>query len=333
VRVGINGFGRIGRALLRARFKYPEFHDIEVVAINDLSSPEMLAYLFKYDSVFGRLPYEVKVQDNYLIINNKKIRIFQEKDPSKIPWQEEGVVYVVESTGRFTEGELARKHLESGAKRVVISAPAKDEDVTIVMGVNEEVYDPLKHFVISNASCTTNCLAPVLFLLSKYFEINSAFMTTVHSYTNDQRLLDMIHPRDFRRARAAGLNMIPTNTGVFKALEKVLPQFQGKIDGMSVRVPTPDVSLIDLVLQINGSTTPYEVNRIFKQEQSRYIKFVEEPLVSSDLIGDPHSAIIDGLSTKVLNGNLIKVIAWYDNEWGYSVRLLDLLKYMTKKEV
>ncbi len=333
MRVGINGFGRIGRALLRARFKYPEFHDIEVVAINDLSSPEMLAYLFKYDSVFGRLPYEVKVQDNYLIINNKKIRIFQEKDPSKIPWQEEGVVYVVESTGRFTEGELARKHLESGAKRVVISAPAKDEDVTIVMGVNEEVYDPLKHFVISNASCTTNCLAPVLFLLSKYFEINSAFMTTVHSYTNDQRLLDMIHPRDFRRARAAGLNMIPTNTGVFKALEKVLPQFQGKIDGMSVRVPTPDVSLIDLVLQINGSTTPYEVNRIFKQEQSRYIKFVEEPLVSSDLIGDPHSAIIDGLSTKVLNGNLIKVIAWYDNEWGYSVRLLDLLKYMTKKEV
>lgn len=332
IKVAINGFGRIGRALLRARFKYPEFNQIEIVAINDLSSPEMLAHLFKYDTVFGKLPYEVHVEGDYIIVNEKRIRIFQEKDPEKIPWREAGVDYVIECTGLFTDGDLARKHLKAGAKRVIISAPAKNEDVTIVMGVNEEVYDPTKHFIISNASCTTNCLAPILALLNRYFEIEKGFMTTVHAYTNDQRLLDMVHPKDFRRARAAALNMIPTSTGVMKALKKILPSLSDKIEGLSIRVPTCDVSLLDLVLKIKGETTPAELNRIFRENQNRYIRYTEEPLVSMDFIGDPHSAIIDGLSTKVIQRDLIKIIAWYDNEWGYSVRLLDLTNYMISKE-
>lgn len=332
IKVAINGFGRIGRAVLRARFKYPEFNQIEIVAINDLSSPEMLAHLFKYDSIFGRLPYEVHVEGNYIIVNEKRIRIFAERDPELIPWKEVGVDYVIESTGLFTDGELARKHLKAGAKRVIISAPAKNEDVTIVMGVNEEMYDPKKHFIVSNASCTTNCLAPILKVLKSYFEIEKGFMTTVHAYTNDQRLLDMVHPKDFRRARAAGLNMIPTSTGVTKALKKVLPDLANKIDGMSIRVPTPDVSLLELVVKIKGETNPHEVNKIFKENQNRYIRYIEEPLVSMDLVGDPHSAIIDGLSTKVVGGDLIQLLAWYDNEWGYSVRLLDLISYMISKE-
>ncbi len=332
IRVGINGFGRIGRAVLRARFRYPEFNQFEIVAINDLSSPEMLAHLFKYDSIFGRLPYEVYVEGDYIIVNEKRIRIFQERDPENIPWREVGVDYVIESTGFFTDGELARKHLKAGVKRVVISAPAKNEDVTIVMGVNEEMYDPTKHFIISNASCTTNCLCPILALLKKYFEIEKGFMITVHAYTNDQRLLDMIHPKDFRRARAAGLNMIPTTTGVMKALKKILPDLSDKIDGMSIRVPTPDVSLLQLIVKIKGETNPYELNKIFKENQNRYIRYIEEPLVSMDLVGDPHSAIIDGLSTKVVGGDLLQILAWYDNEWGYSVRLLDLINYMISKE-
>lgn len=332
VKVAINGFGRIGRAFLRARFKYPEFNQIEIVAINDLSSPEMLAHLFKYDTVFGKLPYEVYVEGDYIIVNEKRIRIFQERDPEKIPWREAGVDYVIECTGLFTDGDLARKHLKAGAKRVIISAPAKNEDVTIVMGVNEEVYDPTKHFIISNASCTTNCLGPILALLQRYFEIEKGFMTTVHAYTNDQRLLDMVHPKDFRRARAAALNMIPTSTGVMKALKKILPSLSDKIEGLSVRVPTCDVSILDLVLKIKGETTPAELNRIFRENQNRYIRYTEEPLVSMDFIGDPHSAIIDGLSTKVIQRDLIKIIAWYDNEWGYSVRLLDLTNYMISKE-
>ncbi len=333
IRVGINGFGRIGRCILRARFKYPEFHEVEIVAINDLSSPEMLAHLFKYDTNFGRLPYEVEIKGDYLIINKKKIRIFKEPDPEKIPWKEEGVSYVIESTGRFRDGELARKHISAGAKRVIISAPAKNEDITIVMGVNEEKYDPTKHFIVSNASCTTNCLAPILATLIKYYEIEKGMMTTVHSYTNDQRLLDMIHPKDFRRARAAAQNIIPTSTGAAKAIAKVIPELAGKMDGMSIRVPTPNVSLVDLSVIIKGETTPAEVNKIFKENQNRYIKYIEEPLVSSDIIGDSHSAIVDGLSTKVIDKNMIKILAWYDNEWGYSVRLLDLLNYMIQKEI
>jgi len=332
IKVAINGFGRIGRAVLRARFRYPEFNQLEIVAINDLSSPQMLAHLFKYDSIFGRLPYEVYVEGDYIIVNEKRIRIFQERDPEKIPWKEAGVHYVIESTGFFTDGELARKHLQAGAKRVIISAPAKNEDITIVMGVNEEQYDPRSHFIVSNASCTTNCLAPILALLKKYFEIEKGFMTTVHAYTNDQRLLDMVHSKDFRRARAAALNMVPTSTGVMKALKKILPDLADKIDGMSIRVPTPDVSLLELVVKIKGETNPYEVNKLFKENQNRFIRYLEEPLVSMDLVGDPHSAIVDGLSTKVVGGNLLQILAWYDNEWGYSVRLLDLISHMISKE-
>ncbi|MFN4196428.1 MAG: type I glyceraldehyde-3-phosphate dehydrogenase [Caldimicrobium sp.] len=332
IRVGINGFGRIGRAVLRARFKYSEFNQIEIVAINDLSSPQMLAHLFKYDTIFGKLPYEIYVKDDYIVVNEKEIRVFQERDPEKIPWKELEVDYVIESTGLFTDAELARKHLRAGAKRVVISAPAKNEDVTIVMGVNEDVYDPQKHVIISNASCTTNCLAPILSLLKRYFEIEKGFMTTVHAYTNDQRLLDMVHYNDFRRARAAALNIIPTTTGVIKALQKILPDLAHKIDGLSIRVPTPDVSLLDLVIKIKEETTSAELIKIFKENQNRYISYLEEPLVSMDLVGDPHSAIIDGLTTKVIGRDLLKIIAWYDNEWGYSVRLLDLVNYMASKE-
>jgi glyceraldehyde-3-phosphate dehydrogenase type I len=332
IRIAINGFGRIGRAILRARFRYPEFNQIEIVAINDLSSPEMLAHLFKYDTIFGKLPYEVHVEGDAIVVNQKRIRIFQERDPERIPWREAGVDYVIESTGFFTDANLARKHLSAGAKRVIISAPAKNEDATIVMGVNEESYDPKRHFIVSNASCTTNCLAPILALLKRYFQIESGFMTTIHAYTNDQRLLDMVHPKDFRRARAAGLNMIPTSTGVMKALQKIMPDLADKIDGLSVRVPTPDVSLLDLVIKIKEDTTSSELNKIFKENQSRFIRYMEEPLVSMDLVGDPHSAIIDGLTTKVIGRNLLKIIAWYDNEWGYSVRLLDLISLMIDKE-
>ncbi len=333
INVGINGFGRIGRAILRARFKYPEFHNINIVAINDLSSPEMLAHLFKYDTIFGHLPYEVYIEGDSIIVNQKKIRIFKEADPENIPWKEVGVDYVIESTGRFREAELARKHIKAGARKVIISAPAKGEDITIVMGVNEHLYDPEKHHIVSNASCTTNCTAPVLKVLMKYFTIERAMMTTVHSYTNDQRLLDMIHPKDFRRARAAALNMIPTSTGVSKAIAKVIPELKGKFEALSVRVPTPDVSLIDLVVLLDRNTTASEINEIFRQNQSRYIRYIEEPLVSSDLVGDPHSAIVDGLCTRVIDGKMVKIVAWYDNEWGYSVRLLDLINYMISKEI
>ncbi len=332
LRVGINGFGRIGRAVLRARFKYPEFNNFEIVAINDLANPEMIAHLFKYDTIFGKLPYQVEIKSDSMVVNQKEIKIFQEKDPAKIPWEEVGVDYVIESTGLFTNAELAKAHLRGTVKRVIISAPAKGEDITIVMGVNEEVYDPKKHFIISNASCTTNCLAPVLKLLDQHFTIERGMMTTVHAYTNDQRLLDMVHKSDFRRARAAALNMVPTTTGVVKALKKVLPHLAEKIEGMSIRVPTPDVSLIDLVLHVKEETSVEEVNKIFKENQNRYLAYIEEPLVSMDLVGDPHSAIIDGLLTKVVDKKMIKVIAWYDNEWGYSVRLLDLINYIAKFE-
>jgi len=332
LRVGINGFGRIGRAVLRARFKYPEFNNFEIVAINDLANPQMIAHLFKYDTIFGKLPYQVEIKDDSMVVNQKEIKIFQEKDPAKIPWEEVGVDYVIESTGLFTNAELAKAHLRGTVKRVIISAPAKGEDATIVMGVNEEVYDPKKHFIISNASCTTNCLAPVLKLLDQHFTIERGMMTTVHAYTNDQRLLDMVHKSDFRRARAAALNMVPTTTGVAKALKKVLPHLVEKIEGMSIRVPTPDVSMIDLVLQVEEETSVEEVNKIFKENQNRYLAYIEEPLVSMDLVGDPHSAVIDGLLTKVVDKKMIKVIAWYDNEWGYSVRLLDLINYIAKFE-
>jgi len=331
IKVGINGFGRIGRAILRAAYKYPEFKEVEIVAINDLTDAVTLAHLLKYDSVFGVFPHEVRAEEHSLYIDGREIRVFQEREPSSIPWREAGVDYVIEATGRFTDANLARGHLEAGARRVVISAPAKNEDVTVVMGVNEYEYDPAKHRVVSNASCTTNCLAPVLKVLLDRFGVKRGFMTTVHAYTNDQRLLDLPH-KDLRRARAAALNMIPTKTGAAVAVGRVIPELQGKIDGMAVRVPTPDVSLIDLTVEVEKETTVPEVNQAFRDSQNRYLRYIEEPLVSQDLLGDPHSAIVDGLCTKVIDGTLVKVLAWYDNEWGYSNRVLDLIRYMHSKE-
>ncbi len=330
IRVGINGFGRIGRAILRAAYKYPEFKDIEIVAINDLTDSFTLAHLLKYDSVFGIFPHEVKADEKVIFIDGRELKVFQEKEPGSIPWREAGVEYVIEATGRFTDANLARAHLDAGARKVVITAPAKNEDVTIVMGVNEDEYDPARHHVVSNASCTTNCLAPVLKVLLDRFGVKRGLMTTVHAYTNDQRLLDLPH-KDLRRARAAALNMIPTKTGAAVAVGRVIPELQGKVDGMAVRVPTPDVSLVDLVVELERETTVPEVNQAFKEAQNRYLRYTEEPVVSQDLLGDPHSAIVDGLSTKVIEGYMVKVLAWYDNEWGYSNRVLDLILYMHEK--
>ena len=333
IKIGINGFGRIGRAICRAIFKYSEFNEIELVGINDLASPEMLAYLLKYDSVFGKFPYEISVDGNTFIVNEKKIKIFQEENPERIPWRETGVDYVIESTRKFTNANLARKHILAGAKRVIISAPAKDEDAVIIMGVNEHIYNPTAHFIISNASCICVCLACVLNVLMKYYEIEKVSVTVVQSYTNSQRLLDGIHPWDFRKTRAAGENIIPVITDISGLMGKVLPELREKVDGISIRVPTPDVSLIDINCIIKERVTPAEVNKIFKENQNRYLKYIEEPIVSRDLIGEPYSAIIDGLATKVIDKNLIKILAWYDNEWGYSVRLLDLVKYISQKEI
>lgn len=331
LRIGINGFGRIGRTIFRAAYEYPEFKDLEIVAINDLTDAVALAHLLKYDSVFGIFPHEVKADGKALYVDGREIRVFQGKEPSAIPWREVGVEYVIEATGRFTDGDLARGHLSGGARKVVITAPAKNVDVTVVMGVNEYEYEPAKHHVVSNASCTTNCLAPVLKVLLDRFGVKRGFMTTVHAYTNDQRLLDLPH-KDLRRARAAAMNMIPTKTGAAVAVGRVIPELQGKIDGMAVRVPTPDVSLIDLVVEVDRDTTVPEVNQAFKEAESRYLRYIEDPLVSQDLLGDPHSAIVDGLCTKVIEGSMVKVLAWYDNEWGYSNRILDLIRYMWERE-
>jgi len=332
VRIGINGFGRIGRAILRAKLKYSEFKNLEIVAINDLSSPEMLAYLLKYDSVFRKMPFKVKAEKGYIKIEEKEIRIFQEPEPEKIPWHEEKVDYIIEATGRFTDGNLARKHLLKGAKRVIISAPAINEDVTIVMGVNEGDYNPLIHFVISASSCIANSAIPVLDLLMKHYELEKCYLNSIHAYTNTQRLLDMVHPKDFRRARAAALNIVPVNID-FEAITKVIPNLRGKIEGICVRVPVPDVSINDFNILIKGKTNPAEINKIFKENQSKYLKYTEDPVVSSDIIEEPYNAVIDGLLTKVIDGNLVKVLAWYDNEWSYSVRILDLVNYIAEKEV
>lgn len=332
IKVGINGFGRIGRAVFRAHLKYPEFKDIEIVAINDLTDTHTLAHLLKYDSLFGTIPNEVKYGEDTLIVDGKEIKVFAQPEPGKIPWGELGVEYVIESTGRFTDGNLARAHLDAGAKKVVITAPAKNEDVTVVLGVNEDDYDPLKHHIVSNASCTTNCLAPVAKVLLDRFGIKSGLVTTVHAYTNDQRILDFPH-KDLRRARAAALNMIPTKTGAAAAVGKVIPELQGKFDGLAVRVPTPDVSLVDLVVEVEKETTVSEVNQALKEAQSRILAYTEEPLVSTDFLGDQHSSIVDGLCTRVIQGTLVKVMAWYDNEWGYANRVLDLILYMESKKV
>lgn len=331
VKVGINGFGRIGRNVFRAALNNPEF---EVVAVNDLTDAKTLAHLLKYDSVHGILDATVEAKEGAIVVNGKEIKVVAEKDPAALPWGKLGVQVVVESTGRFTNRADAAKHLEAGAKKVIISAPAKEEDITIVMGVNEDKYDASKHHVLSNASCTTNCLAPFAKVLHEKFGIVKGLMTTVHAYTNDQQILDLPH-KDLRRARAAAMSIIPTTTGAAKAVALVLPELKGKLNGFAMRVPTPNVSVVDLVAELAKPTTAEEVNAALKAAAEGPLKgilqYTDEPLVSKDFNGNPHSSIIDGLSTMVIEGNMVKVVSWYDNEWGYSNRVVDLVLYMANK--
>lgn len=330
LKIGINGFGRIGRNLLRAFFKDPDF---DFVAVNDITDSKTLAHLLKYDSVLGILEADIKSSEEAIIVNDKKIKVLSEKDPSNLPWKDLGISIVVESTGLFRKRQDAIKHIEhGGAKKVIISAPATEPDVTLVLGVNEDVYDPEKHNIISNASCTTNCLAPVTKVLHQEFGVEKAFMTTIHSYTSDQRILDQPH-KDLRRARAAALAQIPTTTGAAKAVGIVIPELKGKIDGIAIRVPTPNVSLVDLVALLKKNVSAEEVNESFKNASQGKLKgilqYTEEPLVSVDFMANPHSAIVDGQFTRITDDNLVKVLAWYDNEWGYSCRLGDLIKYIS----
>lgn len=331
VRIAINGFGRIGRNFLRASNGYKEF---EIVAINDLTDAGTLAHLLKYDSVHGVFQADVQAKDNSLIVNGKEIKISAERSPEKLPWKDLNVDFVIESTGLFTDRQNASKHLDAGAKWVLISAPAKEPDATVCMGINEEILDPSKHKIISNASCTTNCLAPVAKVLHNEFGIIRGLMTTIHSYTNDQRILDLPH-KDLRRARAAALSMIPTTTGAAKAIGLVLPELKGKLDGFSMRVTTPNVSAVDLVVELNKDTTEAEVNAAMKKwaegPMKGILQYTEEPLVSVDFNGNPHSSIFDATLTKVMEKRMVKVISWYDNEWGYSSRLRDLAIYIIKK--
>ncbi|MFS8512876.1 MAG: ArsJ-associated glyceraldehyde-3-phosphate dehydrogenase [Planifilum fulgidum] len=330
-KIGINGFGRIGRNVFRALMDHPE---LEVVAVNDLTDAGTLAHLLKYDSVHGRLEAEVKVTDEGFSVNGRTVKVMAERDPANLPWRDLGVDLVVESTGRFRKREDAAKHLQGGAKKVIISAPAKDEDVTIVMGVNEDSYDPANHHIISNASCTTNCLAPVVKVLHRQFGVRRGLMTTVHSYTNDQQILDLPH-KDLRRARAAGMSIIPTTTGAAAAVAKVLPELKGKLNGFAMRVPTPNVSVVDLVAELDREVTAEEVNEALRLAAEGELKgilgYTDEPLVSKDFNGDPRSSIVDALSTMVMDGNMVKVVAWYDNEWGYSNRVVDLAAYIVKR--
>ncbi|MDA8165248.1 MAG: type I glyceraldehyde-3-phosphate dehydrogenase [Desulfobacteraceae bacterium] len=326
IRVGINGFGRIGRNIFRACEKDPAFAGIEIAAINDLTDNATLAHLLKYDSIMGRYDRKVTADDEGLTVDGRRIQIFSHTNPADIPWGDLGVDYVIESTGRFTDGEKAQAHLEAGAKKVVISAPAKGNVKTIVMGVNEQEYDPSQHHIVSNASCTTNCLAPVTKIILDRFGIRRGLMTTIHSYTNDQKILDFPH-KDLRRARAAALSMIPTKTGAAAAIGLVLPELKGKFDGLAVRVPTPNVSLVDVVIEVERETSGTEVNQALQEATGRYLGFSDEPLVSIDYQGDAHSGVVDSLSTKVI-GTSVKVLAWYDNEWGYSNRVLDLVRHM-----
>jgi glyceraldehyde 3-phosphate dehydrogenase len=331
VKIAINGFGRIGRNVVRAALHNP---NIEIVAANDLTDTKTLAHLLKYDSTLGRLDAEVIAEEDAIVVGGKRIQIFAIKDPSQIDWSSFGAQIVVESTGRFTEAKDASKHLQGTVKKVIISAPAKGEDITIVLGVNEGSYDPAKHNIISNASCTTNCLGPVAKVLHEKFVIEKGFMTTIHSYTNDQNVLDFPH-KDLRRARAAAINMIPTSTGAAKAIGLVLPELKGKLDGYAMRVPTPNVSVVDLVAVTSKSTTAEEVNAVLKAaaegELKGILEYTSDPVVSTDMMHNPNSSIVDSDLTKVLGGNLVKVIAWYDNEWGYSMRVVDLAIFLEKK--
>lgn len=330
-KVGINGFGRIGRNVFRAAVENKE---IEIVAVNDLTDAKTLAHLLKYDSVHGRFNGTVEEKDGSLIVNGKEIKVMAQRDPAQLPWKDLGVEIVVESTGLFTAAEKASAHLQGGAKKVIISAPAKGEDITIVMGVNEKNYKPQEHNIISNASCTTNCLAPVVKVLHDKFKIQRGLMTTVHSYTNDQQILDLPH-KDLRRARAAGMSIIPTTTGAAKAVTLVLPELKGKLNGFAMRVPTPNVSVVDFVADLEKDTTVEEINAALKEAAEGALKgileYSEEPLVSKDYNGDPHSSIVDALSTMVIEGNMVKVVSWYDNEWGYSNRVVDLAAYIARQ--
>jgi glyceraldehyde 3-phosphate dehydrogenase len=331
-RIGINGFGRIGRLTLRAILKYHQ-NDLEVVSLNDLADTKTNAHLLKWDSVFGRYPGEVSAAEKAIIVDGKEIRVIQERDPGAIPWKDYGVDIVIESTGLFTDATKAAAHRNGGAKKVIISAPAKNEDATFVLGVNEDTYDPAKHNVISNASCTTNGIAPPVKVLNDNFGVSKGLMTTIHSYTNDQVVLDTIH-KDMRRARAAGLNMIPTTTGAAKAVTQVIPSLQGRIHGLAFRVPTPTVSVIDFVCDLEKEATVEQVNQALKTAAGPLrgiLEYCEEELVSMDFKGNPHSSIIDGPSTMVIGGNMVKILAWYDNEWGYSCRLGDLCAYLAEK--
>lgn len=333
VRVGINGFGRIGRNVFRASFSNK---DIEIVAINDLTDAKTLAHLLKYDSLFGVFDADVKAGDGKIVVNGREIAVVAKGDPGELPWKELKVDVAIESTGRFVDRAGAGKHISAGAKKVIISAPAKDPDATFVLGVNEDTYDPSKHHIISNASCTTNCLAPVAKVIHENFGIVHGLMNTVHAYTNDQRLLDLPH-KDLRRARAAALSIIPTSTGAAKAVSLVLPELKGKLDGMSLRVPTPTVSVVDFVAEVSKKTTKEEVNKALKDAANGRLKgilqFEEAPIVSIDCKGNPHSSIVDAGLTSVMDNTMVKVIAWYDNEWGYSCRVRDLILYIAKKGI
>jgi len=332
IKVGINGFGRIGRNVLRASMNDP---NLEFVAVNDLTDPKTLAHLLKYDSILGNLKNDISAGPDFIKVDGKTIKVFAEKDPAKLPWETVGAQVVLESTGRFTNAEDAKKHMRGPVKKVIISAPAKNEDITIVLGVNHEKYDPAKHHIISNASCTTNCLAPIAKVVNDNFKIQSGTMTTIHSYTNDQVILDFPH-KDLRRARAAALSMIPTSTGAAKALKLVIPDLAGKLDGFAMRVPTPNVSVVDLVAFVEKKTTKEEVNAALKKASQEgplkgYLGYEENELVSSDFKGDSRSSIVDAPMTLVVGGNCVKVISWYDNEWGYSCRVHDLINYLGSK--
>jgi glyceraldehyde 3-phosphate dehydrogenase len=329
IRVGINGFGRIGRNVLRSTIERKDYgNDYDILAVNDLMDTKTLAYLLKYDSVFGPLKHKVEAKENYLVVDGKEIKVTAEKDPERLPWSSMGVEVVIESTGRFTDREGASKHLKAGAKKVIISAPAKEPDTTIVIGVNEKSYDRAKHNIISNASCTTNSLAPPVKVLDELCGIESGFMTTVHAYTNDQNLHDFPH-KDPRRSRAAAVSIIPTTTGAAKAVGEVLPHLKGKMTGISLRVPVIDGSITDFVAVVKNPKSVEEINAAFKKASEKELNgimaYTEEPIVSRDIVGDPHSSTIDGLSTMVM-GNMVKMLSWYDNEWGYSNRLVDLIK-------
>jgi glyceraldehyde 3-phosphate dehydrogenase len=328
IKIGINGFGRIGRNLFRASFKEP---DLEFLAVNDITDAKTLAHLLKYDSILGGFKQDIKATTDAIVVNGKEIKVFAEKDPANIPWENLGITLVVEATGIFKKKDDALKHVRGSVKKVIFSAPATDPDATIVMGVNEHTYDPGKHHILSNASCTTNCLAPVAKVVHETFGIEKAFMTTIHSYTNDQRILDQPH-KDLRRARAAAISQIPTTTGAAKAVGLVMPELKGKIDGIAIRVPTPNVSVVDLVALLKKKTTEKEVNAAFQAAADGKLKGIlaisYEPLVSVDFMHNTHSTIVDGEYTKMVDENLLKVLAWYDNEWGYSCRLRDLIKYI-----